>query len=100
VVHASQIPGELRSIEGCAKEEAQRRGRAIERRRPCTVLGHVHLEPAYVLRACRVGRPPRELGKFRDLADIVPDRRFAELAYRHVLERAAAKFADGLLAHR
>jgi hypothetical protein len=60
----------------------------------------MHLETAHVLGRCRVGRAAEELGKHRDVADVVVAGLLAEFAHRHVLEHAAAKFADGLLAHR
>jgi hypothetical protein len=61
----------------------------------------MYLETPYVLRGCGVRRSPEELGKLRDVADIVPAGCSTEFAYRHILEYAAAKFADGLLiAHR
>jgi hypothetical protein len=94
------MPGELRPIERSAKEEAQGRGRAVEGRRPCTVLGHLHLEAAYVVRGRRGGRASQELGRLRDMADIVAAGRFTEFAHRHVLEHTAAKVADGLLTYR
>jgi hypothetical protein len=42
----------------------------------------------------------RELGKRRDVADIVTAGLLGEFAYCHIHEQAAAKFADGFLAHR
>ena len=78
-------------------EEAQGRGRAVERRRPCAVLGHMHLEAAYVICGRRVGGSSQKLGKLCDMADIVAAGRFTEFAHCQVLEHPAAKFADGLL---
>jgi hypothetical protein len=54
----------------------------------------MHLEAAYVIRGRCVGGSSQKLGKLRDMADIIAAGRFTEFAHRHVLEHAAAKFAD------
>src|SRR5215831_10365412 len=98
-MHACKMPGKLRPIEGSEKEP-QRRGRAVELRRSCAALGHMHLETAHIFCSGTIRGPSQELGKLRNVADIVAAGRFAEFAHRQVLEHSAAKFADGLLAHR
>ena len=91
---------ELGTVQRDAEEEAQRRGRAVERRRLHPTLGQMHLEAAHVLGRCRVGRATEESGEGLDVADIVVAGLLAELAYCHIFEHAAAKVTDGLLAHR
>jgi hypothetical protein len=94
------MAGELGTVQSDTEEEAQRRGRAVERRWLHSALGQMHLEAAYVLGRCRVGRATEEPGERLDVADIVVAGLLAELAYRHIFEHAAAKIADGLVAHR
>ena len=73
------MPGEFGAVERGGEEEAQRRGRAVERRRLHAALGQMHLEAAHILCRCRVGRASQELGKHRDVADIVVAGLLAEL---------------------
>ncbi len=94
------MAGELGTVQRDAEEKTQRRGRAVERWRLHTALGQMHLEAAHILCRSRVGRATEESGEGLDVADIVVAGLLAELAHRHVFEHAAAKIADGLLAHR
>ena len=70
-MHASEMAGELGAVQCDAEEEAQRRGRAVQRRRLHTALGQMHLEAAHILCRCRLGRTAEELGEAFDMPDIV-----------------------------
>src|SRR5262245_60488436 len=94
------MAGELGAVQRGGEEEAQRRGRAVQRRRLHPTLGQMHLVAAYIVGRRRVGRAAEEAGESLDMADIVAARLLAEFAYRHVLEHALAQRADGPLAHR
>ena len=60
VVHAGEMAGELGAVQRDPEEEAQRRGRAVQRRRLRAALGQMHLEAAQVLGRRRVGRAAEE----------------------------------------
>ena len=62
--------------------------------------GAASLEAAQIIPGRGVRRAPEELGKRFDVADLVGLRLVADGADGHVLDHAAAKIADGLLAHR
>src|SRR5262245_55090091 len=100
VVYAGQMAGELGAVQRGREEEAQRRRRAVERRRQHATLGQMHLVAAHVVGRCRVGRAAEEGCESLDVPDIIVARLVAELAHGHVFEHAAAQIADGLLAHR
>jgi hypothetical protein len=65
------MAGEFGTIQRDAEEEAQRRGRAVQRRRLHAGLDQMHLEAAHVLRRCRAGAAAEESGEGLDVADIV-----------------------------
>ena len=94
------MAGELGRSSVMPKKKRSAEAELLMRRRLHAALGQMQLEAAQVLRRRRVGRAAEEAGEGLDVADIVVAGLLAELAHRHVLEHAAAKVADGLLAHR
>ncbi len=58
------------------------------------------LETADVVASCAIRRAADKLGKALDVPDIIVPGLGAEVTVRHVLQQAAAKIADGLVAHR
>ena len=100
IVRTGELVGEVGAPQRDGEEEAQRRGLRVHPRRLRSLLHLMGLEAAQIIPGRGVRRAPEELGKRFDVADIVGLRLVADGADGHVLDHAAAKIADGLLAHR
>ena len=87
---ARQIPPLQRHRE----QEAQRRDRAVDRRRADAVLMLVQLEAPDVLGRRGVGSAPKERGKAPDMTNVVLLRMRSQAPHQHVLLHALAKRRD------
>ena len=71
VARQDQAPRQVWPVERHGEEEAQRRDRAVDRRRLYAALALVHLKPANILSRRRIGRPPEEGGEAAHKTNIV-----------------------------
>jgi hypothetical protein len=78
---------------------AQGRDLRVHLRRPAARCELVHLEAAQIIPCCRIGRAAEKAGESLNVLEVIVLRLLAEPADGHVLEQAAAKIADRLVAH-
>ena len=97
VAHQNEAPREVRPIQRDGEEEAQRRDRAVDRRRLDAALRLMNLEAADVLTRRGLRRPLEKGGKAPDKHDVVALGLRPQAAHGHVFEHAPAQRADGVL---
>jgi len=100
IVRAGQLVGEIGAAKRDGEEEAQRRGLRIHLRGLHALFDLRKLEMAQVVAGRSVGRAPEKAREPLNMPDIVVLRLVAKPPHGHVGNHAAAKIADGLVAHR